>query len=212
MTERPLTTRQNQILTFISEHIDNIGFPPTRHELSEHFGFRSPNAAESHLRALEKKGVIQIERGRSRGITLTALSSGILPPNARMSLPLVGRVAAGSPILALENIEDAYRVDPSLFTPQPHYLLRVEGMSMRDAGIHDQDLLAVHRTPDIRNGQIVVVRIDDEVTVKRFRKQGHRLTLLPENPDFKPIEVDLRKQEVTIEGLGVGVIRNRLDG
>jgi repressor LexA len=211
MNEKPLTKRQNQILTFVSEHIDNSGFPPTRNELSEYFGFRSPNAAESHLRALEKKGVIRIERGRSRGITLTPLSAGALPPSQYAPLPLVGRVAAGSPILALENIEDAYRVDPSLFNPKPHYLLRVVGMSMRDAGIRDQDLLAVHRTPDIRNGQIVVVRVDDEVTVKRYHKQGNRLTLLPENPDFQPIEVDLRKQDVTIEGLGVGVIRNQLD-
>ena len=210
MNDKPLTKRQNQILLYISEHIDNSGFPPTRNELSKYFGFRSPNAAESHLRALEKKGVIRIERGRSRGITLTSLSAASLPP--QVSIPLVGRVAAGSPILAVENIEDAYRLDPSLFNPRPHYLLRVEGMSMRDAGILDQDLLAVHRTPDIRNGQIVVIRIDDEVTVKRFRKQGHRLTLLPENPDFNPIEVDLRKQDVTIEGLGVGVIRKQLDG
>jgi repressor LexA len=209
MTSKPLTSRQNQVLTFISDHIDNSGFPPTRNEVSEYFGFRSPNAAESHLRALEKKGVIRIERGRSRGITLTSLSAASLPP--KLSIPLVGRVAAGTPILAVENIEDVYHFDPSLFTPRPHYLLRVEGMSMRDAGIRDQDLLAVHRTPDIRNGQIVVVRVDDEVTVKRFHKQGDRLTLLPENPDFQPIEVDLRKQDVTIEGLGVGVIRNQLD-
>ncbi|MFT5140315.1 MAG: repressor LexA [Lysobacterales bacterium] len=212
MNDKPLTKRQNQVLIFISEHIDNIGFPPTRNDLSLHFGFRSPNAAESHLRALEKKGVIQIERGRSRGITLTALSSASLPDSAHMSLPLVGRVAAGSPILAQENIEHTYRIDPDLFSPRPHYFLRVEGMSMRDAGIHDQDLLAVHRTPDIRNGQIVVARIDDEVTVKRFRKQGHRVTLLPENPDFQAIEVDLRHQEFMIEGLGVGVVRNHLNG
>jgi repressor LexA len=212
MSDMPLTKRQNQILLFISEHINNIGFPPTRNEVSQHFGFRSPNAAESHLRALEKKGVIEIERGRSRGITLTALSAAALPDNKHQPLPLVGRVAAGSPILAQQNIENAYQVDLSLFTPRPHYLLRVEGMSMRDAGIHDQDLLAVHRTPDIRNGQIVVARIDDEVTVKRFRKQGHHVRLLPENPDFQPIEVDLRYQEFMIEGLGVGVIRNHLDG
>lgn len=210
MTDNLLTARQNEVLIFISEHIDNIGYPPTRNELSAHFGFRSPNAAESHLRALEKKAVIRIERGRSRGITLTPLSSASLPDKARLFLPLVGRVAAGSPILAQENIELEYRIDPALFSPRPHYFLRVEGMSMRDAGILDQDLLAVHRTPDIRNGQIVVARIDGEVTVKRFRKQGHRVTLLPENPDFQPIEVDLRHQEFVIEGLGVGVVRNKL--
>jgi len=211
--DKPLTKRQNQILMFISEHIDNIGFPPTRAEVSEYFGFRSPNAAQSHLLALEKKGVIQIERGRSRGITLTHLSSASLPAASRMRmpLPLVGRVAAGSPILAQENIEHEYRVDPALFSPRPHYLLRVTGMSMRDAGILDHDLLAVHRTPEAVNGQIVVARIEDEVTVKRFRREGHRVTLLPENPDFEPIEVDLRRQELTIEGLGVGVIRNQLD-
>jgi len=211
MADKPLTQRQNQILKFISEHIDNIGFPPTRSELSEHFGFRSPNAAESHLRALEKKGMIRIERGRSRGITLTALSAAALPSTRRMPLPLVGRVAAGSPILAQENIEHEYRVDPALFSPRPHYLLRVEGMSMRDAGILDRDLLAVHRTPEAADGQIVVARVEDEVTVKRFRRSGHLVTLLPENPAYTPIEVDLRRQELTIEGLGVGVIRNQLD-
>jgi repressor LexA len=209
MTTKPLTQRQNQILKFVSEHIDKSGFPPTRAELSEHFGFRSPNAAESHLRALEKKGAITIERGRSRGITLTALSAASL--SARTRLPLVGRVAAGSPILAQENIEHEYRVDPALFSPRPHYLLRVEGMSMRDAGILDRDLLAVHRTPEVRDGQIVVARVDDEVTVKRFRRRGHLVSLLPENPDFEPISVDLRRQQLTIEGLGVGIIRNQLE-
>ena len=209
MTTKPLTQRQNQILKFVSEHIDKSGFPPTRAELSKHFGFRSPNAAESHLRALEKKGAITIERGRSRGITLTALSAASL--SARTRLPLVGRVAAGSPILAQENIEHEYRVDPALFSPRPHYLLRVEGMSMRDAGILDRDLLAVHRTPEVRDGQIVVARVDDEVTVKRFRRRGHLVSLLPENPDFEPISVDLRRQQLTIEGLGVGIIRNQLE-
>jgi len=212
MTDRPLTKRQNQILTFIAEHIDNIGFPPTRSELSRHFGFRSPNAAESHLRALAQKGVIQLERGRSRGITLAPLSATSLPAgHARMPLPLVGRVAAGSPILAQENIEHEYRVDPALFSPRPHYLLRVEGMSMRDAGILDRDLLAVHRTPEARDGQIVVARVEDEVTVKRFHQRGHHVTLLPENPDYQVIEVDLRRQSLVIEGLGVGVIRSQLD-
>ncbi len=212
MSDASLTKRQNQILGFISEYIDNAGFPPTRNELSRHFGFRSPNAAESHLRALERKGVLRIERGRSRGITLTSMARATLPATGRLPLPLVGRVAAGSPVLAQENIEHEYRVDPTLFAPRPHYLLRVEGMSMRDAGILDRDLLAVHRTPEAVDGQIVVARVEDEVTVKRFRRRGHRVTLLPENPDFTPIEVDLRRQELTIEGLGVGVIRNQLDG
>jgi len=213
MNEKPLTHRQKEILTFISDHIDSAGFPPTRSDVSKHFGFRSPNAAESHLRALEHKGVIRIEAGRSRGITLTALSSSNLPAAStlRTPLPLIGRVAAGSPILAQENIENEYRVDPSLFSSRPHYLLRVEGNSMRNAGILDRDLLAVHRTPEAHNGQIVVARLDDEVTVKRFVRKGHRVSLLPENPEFEPIQVDLRRQALVIEGRAVGVIRPHLD-
>jgi len=195
---------------FISEFIDKHRFPPTRAELSSHFGFRSPNAAEAHLRALEKKSVIGIERGSARGISLLPLAADILPASANRPLPLIGRVAAGSPILAQQNIEDEYRVDPSLFSRKPHYLLRVEGMSMQDAGILDGDLLAVHRTPEARNGQIVVARVDDEVTVKRFRRRGFLVQLVPENIDFSPIEVDLRRQELAIEGLGVGVIRPQL--
>ena len=212
MIEKPLTKRQKEVLRFISDHIDSIGFPPTRNELSKHFGFRSPNAAESHLRALEHKGVIRIEAGRSRGITLTSLSHSNLPASntLRTSLPLIGRVAAGSPILAQENIEHEYRVDPSLFKFRPHYLLRVEGNSMHGAGILDGDLLAVHRTPEAQNGQIVVARLDDEVTVKRFKRKGHQVSLLPENPQFEPIQVDLRRQELVIEVLGVGVIRPQL--
>ena len=210
MTPDRLTVRQREILKFISEFIEKNKFPPTRSELSAHFGFRSPNAAEAHLRALEKKAVIGIERGVSRGITLLPMAMTELPGAANEPLPLVGRVAAGSPVLAQENIEDSYRVDPALFPRKPHYLLRVEGMSMRDAGILDGDLLAVHRTPEARNGQIVVARIDDEVTVKRFRQDGSRVHLLPENPDFEPLEIDLRQQDLVIEGLGVGVIRPSL--
>ncbi len=210
MTEKKLTIRQKEILNFISQFIEKHKFPPTRSELSAHFGFRSPNAAEAHLRALEKKSVIGIERGAARGISLLPLAADELPPSANTPLPLVGRVAAGSPLLAQENIEDEYRVDPSLFPQKPHYLLRVEGMSMQDAGILDGDLLAVHRTPEAHNGQIVVARVDDEVTVKRFRRQGSLVRLLPENPDFEPIEIDLRLQELAIEGLGVGVIRPKL--
>ena len=210
MTAKRLTARQKQILNFISEFIEKHKFPPTRSELCTHFGFRSPNAAEAHLRALEKKSVIGIERGTARGIALLPLAAIELPVSANMPLPLVGRVAAGSPVLAQENIEDQYRVDPSLFSRKPHYLLRVEGMSMQDAGILDGDLLAVHRTPEARNGQIVVARVDDEVTVKRFRRRGFLVQLVPENIDFVPIEVDLRRQELAIEGLGVGVIRPKL--
>ena len=210
MTEKKLTTRQKQILKFISEFIEKNKFPPTRSELAAHFGFRSPNAAESHLRALESKSGIAIERGAARGIALLPLAADELPAAANLPLPLIGRVAAGSPILAQENIEDEYRVDPALFPQKPHYLLRVRGMSMRDAGIFDGDLLAVHRTPEARNGQIVVARVDDEVTVKRFHRRDFRVQLLPENADFQPIEIDLRRQELVIEGLGVGVIRPAL--
>ena len=211
MSEKPLTQRQKQILEFISQFIEKNKFPPTRSELSRHFGFKSPNAAEAHLRALEKKAVIGIERGVSRGITLLPLAMNELPASGvGQPLPLVGRVAAGRPLLAQENIEDEYRVDPDLFPRRPHYLLRVAGMSMKDAGILDGDLLAVHRTPEALNGQIVVARLDDEVTVKRFRRDGRRVVLLPENDEFEPITVDLRHQDLVIEGLGVGVIRTLL--
>lgn len=212
MNQKPLTKRQKEVLNFISDHIDSIGFPPTRNELSKHFGFRSPNAAESHLRMLERKGMIRIEAGHSRGITLTVLSRSHLPTakTRHAPLPLIGRVAADSPILAQENIEREYRVDPSLFSPRPHYLLRVEGHSMRDAGILDGDLLAVHRTPVARQGQIVVARLGDEVMIKRFERRGHKVRLLPDNPDFEPIQIDLRKQALVIEGLGVGIVRPRL--
>jgi len=211
MGRQLLTLRQREILKFISQFIDKHKFPPTRAELCKHFGFQSPNAAEAHLRALQKKSVIGIESGVSRGITMLPLGIGELPANPRTLVPLVGRVAAGSPILAQENIEDEYRIDPGMFVQRPDYLLRVAGMSMQDAGILDGDLLAVHRTPEARNGQIVVARLDDEVTVKRFRRRSHRVQLIAENVDFEPIEVDLRQQELVIEGLGVGVIRPRLD-
>jgi repressor LexA len=199
-----LTPRQRQILDLIRRHLHDTGFPPTRAEIARELGFRSPNAAEEHLRALERRGAIEIIPGTSRGIRLLEAAEEML------LLPVVGRVAAGSPILAEEHIEDRYRLDPGLFRPRAHYLLRVRGESMRDAGILDGDLLAVHRTPEAANGQIVVARLGDEVTVKRLRRDGrrrHRLTLLPENPDFEPLEVDLREQPLVIEGLGVGVLR-----
>jgi len=210
MREKGLTARQKEVLKFISEFIENNKYPPTRSELSAHFGFRSPNAAEAHLRVLEKKNVINIARGVSRGITLLPLAADALPASANRPVPLVGRVAAGSPILAQENIEDEYLMDPALFPRKPDYLLRVEGMSMQDAGILDGDLLAVHRTPEARNGQIVVARLEDEVTVKRFHRRGHLVQLLPENVDFEPIEINLHRQDLAIEGLGVGVIRPHL--
>ncbi len=192
-----LTPRQQEILDFIRRHLETRGAPPTRAEISEAFGFRSPNAAETHLRTLARKGYIEILPGASRGIRLTD----------EAGLPLVGRVAAGEPILAEENIEEYVQVDPGLFHPRADYLLRVRGDSMIGAGILDGDLLAVHRTPEARNGQIVVARLEDDVTVKRFRRRGATLLLEAENPDYDPIEVDLRTTPVTIEGLAVGVIR-----
>ena len=202
LTDIPLTNRQRQILNFISESIENKGFPPTRTEISLAFGFRSPNAAESHLRALQKKGVIRILSGISRGITLTNGSAG------RHNVPLVGRVAAGSPILAAENIDAYYPIGPGLFRENPDYLLRVTGDSMKNAGILSGDLLAVKKTPLAENGQIVVARIDDEVTVKEFHRSGpDRVSLLPANPDYKAIEVNLKRRAFSIEGVYVGVLR-----
>jgi len=192
-----LTRRQTEILDLIRTHTEDTGFPPTRAEIAAHFGFSSANAAEEHLRALERKGAIEILPGASRGLR-------ILQPQG---LPVVGRVAAGAPILAEQHIDAHYRIDAALFKPRAHYFLRVRGMSMRDTGILDGDLLAVHRTPDARSGQIVVARVNDEVTVKRLKRRGNQVQLLAENPDFSPIEVDTRKDRLTIEGIGVGVVR-----
>ena len=201
------TRRQSEILNLIRRQIEKTGFPPTRAEICTALGFRSPNAAEEHLRALERKGVIEMTPGASRGIRLVA--QGARAPE--FSLPVVGRVAAGEPILAIEHIEDHYRVDPRLFRPRADYLLRVRGHSMREAGILDGDLLAVHRRSQAESGQIVVSRVnDEEVTVKRFhRRSAYLVRLLPENPDFDPIELDLRRDSLAIEGLGVGVLRLR---
>ncbi len=201
---RELTPRQKQILEMIQEFIAETGMPPTRAEIARQLGFKSANAAEEHLRALQKKGVLELLPGASRGIQLKDSLRD------QMGLPLVGRVAAGSPILAQEHIETHYKLDPQLFSPKPHYLLRVYGMSMRDAGILDGDLVAVHRTPEVRSRQIVVARLDDEVTVKRYRQNGTLVSLLPENDEFEPIEVDLREQALVIEGVVVGVIRDGL--
>lgn len=198
---KALTARQQQIYDLIREHIEHSGMPPTRAEIAQTLGFKSPNAAEEHLKALARKGVIEIVTGASRGIRL-------LMETEDEGLPLIGRVAAGEPLLAQEHIEGHYQVDPSLFRPHADFLLRVSGMSMKDIGIMDGDLLAVHKTQDVRNGQVVVARIDEEVTVKRLKKQGNTVQLLPENEEFSPIVVDLREQSLTIEGLAVGVIRN----
>jgi repressor LexA len=195
---RDLTPRQQEILQLIRDRIEANGLPPTRAEIAQEFGFRSPNAAEEHLKVLAKKGVLELLPGSSRGIRLR--NGG--------GLPVVGRVAAGSPILAQEHIEAHYQIDSALFAPRADYLLKVRGMSMKDAGILDGDLLAVHRSSEARAGQVVVARLDDEVTVKRFSKRGHIVQLLPENSDFEPIIVDLRSRELVIEGIGVGVIRH----
>ncbi|MCC5860766.1 MAG: transcriptional repressor LexA [Gammaproteobacteria bacterium] len=199
-----LTPRQHQVLALIRDALEETGMPPTRAEIAQALNFRSANAAEEHLRALERKGVITLLPGASRGIQLRDSL------REQIGLPLVGRVAAGSPILAEEHIEARYRIDPALFARRPHYLLRVSGMSMRDAGILDGDLVAVHRTPEVRNRQIIVARLEDEVTVKRYRQQGRTVWLLPENPEFEPIEVDLEVQSMVIEGVVVGVLRDRL--
>ncbi len=197
-----LTPRQAQILEMIQDFIAESGMPPTRAEIARELGFKSANAAEEHLRALQRKGVLDLVPGASRGIQLKDSL------REQMGLPLVGRVAAGSPILAQEHIEAHYKIDPAFFNPKPHYLLRVSGMSMKNAGILDGDLVAVHRTPEVRSRQIIVARLDDEVTVKRYRQTGSVVSLLPENDDFEPIIVDLKKQDLVIEGVVVGVIRD----
>ncbi len=199
---RELTPRQSQILDMIQEFINETGMPPTRAEIARELGFKSANAAEEHLRALQRKGVLELVPGASRGIQLKDSL------REQMGLPLVGRVAAGSPILAQEHIEAHYKLDPALFDPKPHYLLRVHGMSMKNAGILDGDLVAVHRTPEVRSRQIVVARLEDEVTVKRYRQEGAVVWLLPENAEFEPIQVDLAHQALVIEGVVVGVIRD----
>jgi len=192
-----LTSKQQEILTLIRRAIETTGLPPTRAEIAEAMDYSSHNAAEEHLRMLERKGAIEIVKGSARGIRLKD-GGGI---------PLIGRVAAGAPILAEEHIEAHYQVDPALFKPRADYLLKVRGMSMRDAGIHDGDLLAVHKTSEARAGQVVVARLNDEVTVKRLRRRGAVIELLPENPEFETIVVDPRREEFAIEGLAVGVIR-----
>ena len=199
---RQLTPRQKEILELIQSFIDEYGMPPTRADIAKELGFKSANAAEEHLRALQKKGVLELIPGASRGIQLKDSL------REQMGLPLVGRVAAGSPMLAEEHIETHYKIDPALFNPKPHYLLRVHGMSMKNAGILDGDLVAVHRTPEVRSRQIVVARVGDEVTVKRYRQDGKIVWLLPENEDFEPIRVDLSEQTMVIEGVVVGVIRD----
>jgi repressor LexA len=212
-----LTQRQQQILALIRRHLSESGFPPTRAEIAAELGFRSVNAAEDHLQALAKKGVIELTPGTSRGIRLKnhhapqqlhfpAEDFSQLP--LALSLPLVGRVAAGSPILASEHVENRLQCDSALFSGKPDYLLKVRGMSMRDVGILDGDLLAVQRQNEAHNGQIIVARLGDEVTVKRYRKTGSKIELLPENREFQPIKIDAEYTDFSIEGLAVGLIRS----
>ena len=203
MTELPsLTKRQQQIYDLIKEKIQQTGMPPTRAEIAKFFGFKSANAAEEHLKALAKKGYIEMLAGTSRGIRLV---EDLIEEEG---LPLIGRVAAGEPILATEHVEDHYKMDGNLFHPAADYLLRVSGESMKDIGIMDGDLLAVHQTTDVKNGQVVVARVEDDVTVKRFKRDGNVVYLHAENEAFDPIKVDLANQEFNIEGIAVGIIRS----
>ncbi|HSI47877.1 MAG TPA: transcriptional repressor LexA [Ideonella sp.] len=221
MDSPKLTARQQQIFDLVQTTIERTGAPPTRAEIATELGFKSPNAAEEHLQALARKGVIELVGGTSRGIrlqsgTLRALNEARgkqfslpLPSLAQLTLPLVGRVAAGHPILAQEHISQTYLLEASLFPSRPDYLLKVKGMSMRDAGIVDGDLLAVQKTSEARNGQIVVARLDDEVTVKRFQRSAGLIELLPENPDFEPIQVR-PGESFEIEGIAVGLLRQNM--
>ncbi|MBK1780502.1 transcriptional repressor LexA [Advenella sp. WQ 585] len=209
-----LTARQQQVLDLIQQNIIKTGFPPTRAEIAKTLGFKSPNAAEDHLKALAKKGAIVLTAGASRGIRLVTSSpaennkqeASFLDKVSQVLLPVIGHVAAGNPILAAEHIDREINVDPSLFTQQPDFLLKVKGQSMKDIGILDGDLLAVKKYPEARNGQVIVARIENEVTVKRFIKKAAHIELLPENPDFSPIIVR-PNQEFSIEGIAVGLIR-----
>jgi len=199
-----LTARQRQILDWIRSFVESSGMPPTRAEIAEGLGFSTPSSAEDHLQALAKKGAIEIVPGSARGLRLKDLPG--VPTQG--TLPLIGRVAAGNPILAAQHIEALYRIDPALFAPRADFLLRVRGSSMKHAGILDGDLLAVHKTAEARQGQIIVARLDDEVTVKRFKRRAHEVTLLPENPEFAPIVVDTRVTPFAVEGLAVGLVRH----
>jgi len=200
-----LTNRQQEVLDIIRRNINETGYPPTRVDIANELGFRSANAAEEHLKALARKGAIEMIPGTSRGIKLLGEEA------ADQGLPIIGQVAAGEPILAQQHVDDYCTIGSDFFKPRADYLLRVRGMSMKNIGIMDGDLLAVHQTRDAREGQVVVARVGEDVTVKRFHREGHMVYLLAENEEFDPIEVDLRDQELTIEGLGVGVIRQQAD-
>ena len=202
-----LTPRQSEILEFIRNALTESGAPPTRDEIARAFGFRSLNAAEQHLQALQKKGLIELVSGTSRGIRLKDSVRELMAAAQQLTLPLIGKVAAGSPLLAQENVLATPSVDPGMFRPRADYLLEVRGLSMRDAGILEGDWLAVHKQPQAQSGQIVVARLGDDVTVKRLKMKGARAELIAENPDFAPIVVDLKRDPFAIEGIAVGVIR-----
>lgn len=210
MRDEVLTARQAEILEFIRSTLSESGAPPTREEIARAFGFRSPNAAEQHLQALRKKGLIELVAGTSRGIRLKDAVLAVHEVSEDFGLPLIGKVAAGSPILAQENVLRRPAVDPLLFKPRADFLLEVRGVSMRDAGILDGDWLAVHKQTTAHSGQIVVARLGDDVTVKRLRLRGAKAELLAANPDYKPIPVDLKRDPFAIEGVAVGVIRPAL--
>ncbi|MDT0595128.1 transcriptional repressor LexA [Glaciecola petra] len=201
---RPLTPRQQEVLDLVKTTMIDTGMPPTRAEIARQLGFKSANAAEEHLKALAKKGVIEILPGTSRGIKLNV----DLEDEVEEGLPLIGQVAAGEPILAQEHVENRFKLDPAMFHPRADFLLRVKGESMKNIGIMDGDLLAVHKTDQVNNGQVVVARVDEDVTVKRFERKGSEILLHAENEEFAPIRVDLASQFFTIEGLAVGVIRD----
>ena len=206
---KSLTKRQQEILSFIEERIQHNGAPPTRAEIADYFGFKSANAAEDHLKSLAKKGYINIKSATSRGITLAAGSS-LANTQKPKGFPLVGNVAAGQPILAEENLQQYIDIESSFFNETPDFLLTVRGDSMQNAGIYEGDIIAVRKTSNIRNNQIVVARIEDDVTVKRYQQDGSIITLLPENDDYEPIKVDLSDKNLAIEGIVVGLLRHKL--
>jgi repressor LexA len=202
---KELTKQQLKVLTCVEVYLNKTGFPPTRAEICKELGFKSPNAAEMHLRALEKKGYISIQSGSSRGISIVRSQQSFEQRSYEM--PVIGLVAAGSPTLAEENIEKRIPCDPKMFSDTFDYFLKVKGLSMIEAGIHEDDLVAIKKTTDIKNGDLVVARLEDEVTLKYFKKSDHNLELIPANKDFSTIKIDLREQEVFVEGKSVGLIR-----
>ena len=202
---KELTKQQIKVLACVEVYLNKTGFPPTRVEICQELGFKSPNAAETHLRALEKKGYIAIKSGSSRGISVVKSQQEY--EQSGMQIPVIGLVAAGSPTLAEENIEKRIPCDPEIFSDNFDYFLKVKGLSMIDAGIHEDDLVAIKKTTDVKNGDLVVVRLENEVTLKYFQKKDHLLELIPANKEFSTIEIDLREEEAVVEGKSVGLIR-----